>query len=984
MPEELLDRAAEAMTFLKGASVAARTPLSVTAAAVGGEPVSFAAAMQLPFQPFAVGDAWGAPWDTWWFHLTGVTGAAGQAVVSIDLGGDATGFAAEGLLYRNGEPVQGLARHHHDYRWGESAVAEPVDIFVEAASNPQAWVNGGPAAPLPAGVQSGPLLWTLRRAEVGTLHPDVRRLFYDLSVLRDLAALSAEWRPALEKVLGELDLADLDATLPAALTQVDASWRTGEARRPRLFAIGNSHIDSAWLWPVRETRRKIARTTANLLAYMDEYDDYRFAISQPQQLAWLRDDQPALFERLRQRVADGRVLPVGAMWVEPDCNMPSGESLIRQMLHGQRFWRDQFGVEAEEVWLPDVFGYPATLPGLMRGAGISRFLTQKMSWNETNRIPRTSFWWEGVDGARVLAHLPPADTYTGNTDAAQLDAAGSRLAEHGLDAGIYLYGFGDGGGGPTRLQIDRIRRMRDVDALPRVDSGVSVSEFWAELARDADRLPDWVGELYLEKHRGTLTTQARVKAANRRLEGELHELELWASTGDLAAYPATELDAMWSELLLHQFHDMLPGSSIGWVHSDTTAAYDRISARAAQLRDELLQQIVGVGDHDVAVNASPFARAEAADVNGATRWVEVPPMAAAPLSGAPADGAPRAVEVGSDFMDNGILRITWDATGVVTSVIDLRVRRELVRPGRGFGMLQLLDDRPAAWDAWDVDAWTMATAIDLVSCDSVAIVETGPLRGVLEVRRRAGDSTFVQRITVTAGSSRLDFETVVDWHERHTMLKLAFPVDVQSRVLTAEIQYGAVDRPTHSNTSWDAARFEVCAHRWVDLRESEFGVAVLNDGRYGHDVFDGAVRVSLLRSPTWPDADADQGRHRVTVSVLPHDGSRLPVVREAWALNTPLRFVRGAGDLALGPLFSVDDDLAVVSAVKRAEDGSGVVVRLHDAGGSRRRVHLATRLPMATIQPVDHLERALGEPGPLGELEITLGAHEVRTFLLTP
>jgi len=981
---EALDRAAAAIAALREAEIIARTPLTVTAAAVGGEPIPYDAALRLPFAPVAVGAAWGAPWDTWWFRFTGAVPDAptvGEAsvVVTIDLGCDSTGFGAEGLAYRGGVPVQGLAGRHRELRWAEQAApGAAVEVVVEAAANPQAWVAGRAAEALPTGVQSGPLLWTLRQADIGVLRPDVRRLAHDLSVLRDLAAVSADWLPALDKVLDELDVSRLGATLDAALAQAAAVGRAGDPRRSQLYAVGNSHIDSAWLWPIRETRRKIARTVASLLAYMDEHDGYRFAVSQPQQLAWLREDHPSLFARLGERVAEGRVLPVGAMWVEPDCNMPSGESLIRQMVHGQRFWRDAFGVEATEVWLPDVFGYPATLPSLMHGAGIRRFLTQKMSWNETNRIPRTSFWWEGPDGARVLAHLPPADTYTGTTGSDQLAAAGQRLTEHGQQIGLYLYGYGDGGGGPTRSHIERLHRLADVDALPRVQTGVSVAEFWSALEEQAESLPDWVGELYLEKHRGTLTTQARLKAANRRLEGELRELELWSCASDLAAYPTDDLHHLWSELLLHQFHDMLPGSSIAWVHADTAAAYERMTSRCSTLRDAAMRRLVGSGDVQMVVNASPFARAEVAEADGQPIWVEVPALAASPVQHS---HAPAPVVVGRDHMDNGVLRVAWDANGCITSVVDQRCGRELVRAGRRLGVLQLLDDRPAQWDAWDVDAWTMATAHDVRSADAVEVVESGPLRAVLEVRRRTGASTFTQRVTLAAGSARLDFQTVVDWQEQHTMLKIAFPVDVQSRLLSAEIQYGAVDRPIHANTSWDAARFEVCAHRWVDLRESDFGVAVLNDGRYGHDVCGGAVRVSLLRSPTWPDATADRGRHCVNVALLPHDGTRLPVLREAWSLNTPLRMLPGSGS-AVAPLITVDDDRVVVAAVKRAEDGSGVVVRLHEAVGGRRRVRLRTRLPFNRLQPVDHLERPLEEACPLDDAVITMGAHEVRSFLL--
>lgn len=989
--------AAAAVAALAGTAITDRRPLSVLAAAVGGEPIPRADAGRLSYRPLAVGEPWGAAWDTWWFRLTGrvPTSWAGRAVtVRIGLGEGWPGFSGEGLLYREGVPVAGVGPRHEEYQWAKRAAGgEEVRLEVEAAANPQAF-----GRQLPVGVDAGgPLTQVLAAAELVLVDEDVRGLTLDCAVL-------LESMPTLASSDAPEVLAAVESALDAAAAGEAGAGRRRVARwlaappsgRSRVLAVGNSHLDTAWLWPYRETRRKIARTVATMLALMDRYPDYTFALSQPQQVAWLREDHPTLFERLSRRVAEGRVEPVGAMWVEPDCNLTSGESLLRQMLHGQRFWRDAFGCEAAEVWLPDVFGYGATLPTLMNAAGLHRFVTQKLSWNDTNTFPYNTFWWEGLDGSRVLAHFPPAATYTGTFDAAEVARAALPPGGGGrAGLALYLYGYGDGGGGPTPEQLERARRMGGVASLPAVDLG-RVATFFEGVESRPGGVPEWVGELYLEKHRGTYTTHADFKRSNRRLEQLLLAAELWCAEayGADSDYPAEALDTAWKTLLRNQFHDVLPGTSITWVHqearrehAETERAVDAVVLEA-QRRIADVERATATSGGTQAFNAAPVRVQGVVDLDGTPLWVDVPPLGHAPVRIGRArqrpDGVAPVERHGRSFA-NGLVRVEWDEAGHLVSVQDLVLGREVVPQRERANLLQLSRDKPREWDAWDIDRESMSGAVDVLVADRVEVVEESPLRMTLVARRRFGPSTFEQRVSLAAGARRVDFETTVDWHHEHTLLKVAFPVDVRASQATCEVAFGHVRRPTRPNTSWELAKYEVPAHRWVDLSEDGFGAALLNDGRYGHDVADRRIRMSLLRSPLWPDATADRGVSTVRYALVPHDGDwrRAGVLDEAARLNTPLRFVDGAAlPASPDPLVAVDAPGVVVTAVKRAEDGEGLVVRVVESFGGTRSATVRPRAGRGSVQDVDALERPLGAPRPLhpaGE-RITLRPFEIRTL----
>ena len=1026
-PESL--RRARAQRVLREVVPKGRRPLTapvrITAHHVGGEPITYAEAVSRSFRPFEVGDAWGPAWDTTWFHVTGrVPGDwAGREVVLVVRIGYAggTGFGAEAMVWRDGEPVQAITPNHD-----EVVVGGPdVDLMIEAAANPS--VLRIDPAPMYLPDYGGSPLFRLAACHLAVADRGVEALWEDWSLLMELYdglpaqdARRAQVLRALERAGRVLDPDEVGGTARAAREVLGpALAKPANASAHRYMAVGNAHIDSAWLWPVRETRRKVARTFSTALGLMEHYPEYRFTASQAQQLAWVREDHPGLFERIRKRVDEGRFEVVGSMWVEADCNLPSGESLVRQVVHGKRFFSEELGVETRSLWLPDVFGYPANLPQILALAGVRWFLTQKMSWNQVNRFPYHTFWWEGIDGTRVLSHFPPADTYVGDMSVGQLAYGAANFAEKALtDTSMYLYGWGDGGGGPTRHMLERARRLADLEGAPRVVPATSTEAFEAiEADAPLDELPVWAGELYLEIHRGTYTTHAEVKRANRKLELALRDAELWSLAAESlalpgAAYPATELDAAWKTLLLHQFHDIIPGSSIHWVYRDTERDHAEVAAVTAGLVDSALdalsRAVPAVGAEPTLVfNPLSWPRQEVVDVSGRPALVRAPACGWAVqdvASGREPPPGVAPVEVGDGWMANGVVRVAWDAAGRLTSLVHLPSGREALAPGLPGNVLQVHRDRPVEYDAWDIDAEAYDEAVDLTSAEEVVVCEAHHLRAAVRIVRRHGRSTIEQRLVLRAGSPSLEFETVADWHEPRQLLKAAFPVAVHSPRATFEVQFGHLERPTHANTTWDQARFEVCAHTWADLSESGFGVALLNDCKYGHDVRGNVMRLTLLRCPTWPDPVADQGRHEFTYAVMPHAGDAAAggVVAAAHGLNSPLR-VRtlaagaGAGVEARAPepagaaaaeasVVTVDDPGAVVTAVKRPDRGPGVVVRLYEAFGGRRTARVRWGLPASgtlSVTEVDLLERPTGRPverdGATAVVE--LGPFEIRTLL---
>ncbi|MHB9854885.1 alpha-mannosidase [Streptomyces krungchingensis] len=991
---------------IKPATYAATVPLVVEAWQAPGEPVPFEEAAAAPYAPFAMDTPWGPPWGTTWFRMRGQVPAeyAGRRVEAvIDLGfvGDWPGNQAEALVHlADGTPLKAVNPLNQYVPIARQAVGgEPVEYLVEAASNPDI-LAGDFAGPTPLGdvLTAGDTpLYTFRRADIAVLDEDVWHLDLDIQVLRELMLELGEHDPrrheimhALDRALDLLDLDDISGSAPAVRAALEPVLsKPAHASAHIVSGVGHAHIDSAWLWPIRETKRKTSRTFSNVTSLADEYEEFVFACSQAQQYEWVRDNYPHVWARIQESVKKGQWAPVGGMWVEADGNLPGGEALARQLVHGKRFFIEHFGVETKGVWLPDSFGYNAAYPQLAKLAGNEWFLTQKISWNQTNKFPHHTFWWEGIDGTRIFTHFPPVDTYNARFSGEEMALAVRNYREKGgATRSLAPFGWGDGGGGPTREIMERARRLKDLEGSAKVEVE-HPDAFFAKARAEYPDAPVWVGELYLELHRATYTSQARTKQGNRRSEHRLREAELWATTAALHApgyaYPYEEFDRLWKTVLLHQFHDILPGSSIAWVHREAEAEYARVGRELEELTAAAITALGSGGTH--VFNTSPYDRAEVVrTTDGTPAYVQVPANGSAPLADA---RPPQPVTVSGRVLDNGLVRVRVGEDGTLSSVRDLRADREVLAD-RG-NLLRLHTDLPNYWDAWDIDKHYKNRYTDLLESDSVTVVEDDPLAGAIRVTRSFGKgSTITQTITVRAGSPRIDFETDIDWHESEKILKAAFPVDIRAPHSSAEIQFGHVQRPTHTNTSWEAARFEVYGHRWVHIGEPGYGVAVINDSTYGHDVSrtvreDGGttttVRLSLVRAPRVPDPGADQGRHRFTYSLLP-GASIEDAVAEGYALNLPLRPAEAHGPAE--PVVSVDGEGVTVEAVKLADDASGdVVVRLYESRGGRATGTLRTGFPLAAAQVTDLLERPLSRADTDGNaVPLTLRPFEVLTLRL--
>ncbi len=785
--------------------------------------------------------------------------------------------------------------------------------------------------------------------------------------------------------------------------------------------VGHAHIDVAWLWTLSQTRRKVARTFSTALRLMEQYREFKFTQSQPQLYQYIADDHPEIMAQIKQRVAEGRWETIGGMWVEADCNLTGAEALARQFLLGRRYFLETFGArESPVLWLPDVFGYAWQLPQLIQQAGLSYFVTAKLSWNQYNRIPYDQFWWQGLDGTRILTYFVTTSkpgwwgaTYSADLSPEEIIATWNGGQQKELrNEFMIAYGHGDGGGGPTRVMLDRSREMVAHPGLPRVQLSTAI-DFMEALEREAgDKLPTWNGELYLELHRGTYTSQARNKRENRKCEFLLHDAEFlaaWASLSGDFAYPHDELRRAWELLCLNQFHDIIPGSSIQQVYVDSLRDYEEIQRIGEQIREDALISLDNFLPSETALaiyNPTSFPRSDVVEVSG--EWLtdktivttldgktlpaqrtrdgmlvkcpvappygvlalrlcvgEIPAAEYALYVGdvqsAPEDEGASAMCL--RVMENPLLRIEFDKAGDIVRLYDKRVRREVLVAGQLANQWQIFEDRPLDWEAWDIDIFYDEKMWLAEPADSIEVVEKGPLRACLEIRRRVFNSEIVQRVYMVADSARIDFDTKINWQERRLLLKVAFPVDILSPRATYEIQWGNVERPTHSNTSWDWARFESCAHKWVDLSEGDYGVSLLNDCKYGHDISGNVLRLTALKGAMFPDPDADLGEHRFTYSLLPHTGDwRNGTVAAAYGLNNPLIVhqvqgkPQGAFDADRSSLAHVDVPQIIVETLKQAEDGDGLIVRLYEHERTKREFDLRAGFPLAEAYRCNLLE----------------------------
>lgn len=880
------------------------------------EPVPFAEKESGAYLPLTGGTRWGKGWDCAWIRLTGHIPEAkdGYApALLLDVGGEAC------LYDEAGVPLKGFTNVQSEFTVALGKPAKQAFLLPEAyyGKDVTLWADAGANDLFGAKPENGIFI----RAEAAYCDIAARDLYYDLELLAyvcehaDGDGIRKEARDCFERAYAERSR-EIAAEF---LQKPSVSDFT-------VTALGHAHLDLAWLWPIRETKRKALRTLSTVVSHMERYPDYRFGVSQPQLLQWVKETAPALFEKLKALYREGRLELQGGMWVESDTNLPGGESLVRQFLYGMKFWKEEFGQEQRMLWLPDVFGYAAQIPQLMKQTGLPYFLTTKLSWNAVNKFPYASFRWIGADGSEVLAHMPPEGNYNSAARADSLSRAVTGSTEKAVFPGaMLLYGIGDGGGGPGMEHLERLAREKSLRGLPKVRQAHAVT-FFDELNTAREALPSWKGELYLEKHQGTYTSQGRTKAANRACERALHEIELLGAAAKCLrptyVYPKKRIETIWKEVLLYQFHDILPGSCIARVYRETEVRYGKLLEELKEIQKELFAVLL-TGEGESVFNASPYANAEAvaSEKGYLQNKKQAEPLCFTPFF----RKRGHKMRYGDTFMENSRLRVGFLPDGRIGSVADLSGREYL----RGAGnALHVYADHEDAWEVPAPEKWgeplPMKQTSVRVSQKGNALVRTS--------RYVCGKNVIRQQVILREDSARIDFVTEADWNESHRMLRADFPLAVTSETATCGIQFGAVRRPTTQNTTWEQAKREVCFHKYADISDDLRGAAVLSDCKYGVCVRDSVLSVTLLRSPTYPGEGADLGTHRFTYSFLPHEGGVGEVLQPAYALEYPLSVLQGSCELT-EPFVTCDGLCA--ETVKPAEDGNGVIVRLYNPRNCR-------------------------------------------------
>lgn len=977
----------------------------------------FRSVPKLDYQPAKLGQSWGDSWGSAWFRgavripdeLDGAT-----LYIRAETGGTESLFLVDGVhrgVFDVFHPVRLLTLIGQGEKTYEIAL-EAYAGHSFPGTQPYDYVR-----PTENAVVVTPGCRTFQGVELVSERTDVSAFVTELRALRQISeALDAHSlrRARIQTVFGEIH-----RLVYAKPEETDeATWREAiaqarEAMRPLLEAkngtsaptmsiIGHSHIDTAWLWPISETWRKLARTYSSVLSLLDQYPEFRFTQSAAYHYDMVRKLYPEIFARVQQRVKEGRWEVNGSMWIEPDCNLPSGESFVRQLLVGQRATREMFGVTSDCLWQPDVFGYSAALPQILQKADVKYFLTTKLSWNDTNRFPYDTFVWQGIDGTTVLSHF---NEMQGWPDPESLTRLWGQVQHKDVqDRRLVGFGHGDGGGGPMAEMIEIARLTEDLEGCPKTKYA-SMSDFMNGVRDELHDLPRWVGELYLELHRGTLTAIAAIKRFNRKCEFALRDAELAATLAALKgqAYPREAILDTWKRLLLNQFHDILPGSSIAEVNDEAFETFALCLQEANTLRDQALG---GDGDGVVVLNSLSWDRVgeivlkglpeglQPAGVSQAiedvagekalvVHGVQIPALSAVslPLQAVRPDGS-SAFEVDGLEVRTPFAHVRFTETGRIESFFDLAARRELVTSGGLFNNLLIGEDVPAAWDNWDIDRdqrHKMQPAGPLVKREVVA---DGPLQLRIRFEYDLGrESRLVQDVVFHSTTPRVDFDTRVDWHERYQFLKVGFALDVLAETARHEIQFGHVVRNTHDNTSQDRAQFDVCAHKWTDISETAYGVAFLNDCKYACTIKDGEYRLSLIKSGRRPDPRGDEGVHQFAYAMLPHEGgfSVESVVRPAYEFNVDVPVV--AGGAASSSLIQIDTPNVIVEAVKWAEDEDAVIVRLYEASKTGTHAKVSFGFAVRSVEETNLLEeRAEAVSLADGGVELYFHPFEIKTL----
>ena len=932
------------------------------------EPIPFDQLDRSAFTPLRPGVNWGRKYDCAWLRITGRLPAGREdAVVLLGIRGESLVYSSAGEILDSVSTVWMIGDLPHSggkYR----AVRCPcppggeIELFVDTAYNGFLLYDFGSAR--------------YHGAFAAVCDRDAYTYYYDFLTLTLLAAATDD-----KALAGELRRA-LNRSYTQCFTKGDgqaaqamlAPLLNAASQSPFTYsAVGHGHLDMAWLWPLRETRRKAARTYIKALNNMEAYSNYIYGTSQPQQLLWMKQEHPVLYRRIRQAVADGRMELQGAFWVECDTNLPGGESLVRQALLGRRFLSREFGEKADSIrlcWLPDAFGYSGNLPQILKKSGMDWFSTIKLAWNKVNRFPYRSFRWQGIDGSTVLVHMPPEGDYNSRGAADGLLKGIRQYPEKELNAALLVYGSGDGGGGPGEVHLEVTGREHNLRGLPKVEYATADSFF--RRLEQMDIPHTHVGELYLETHQGTYTTQGKIKYYNRLLERKLHNAEALAvCTGSDCR---SVLEPHWRDLLLNQFHDIIPGSSITRVNREAEETYRGIDEALESYISGLMAGLRQDGGGPAAINLTSFARGEYLKVNQEWYRAEVEPYAAAALR--PTGDFPEPRFTG-DTLTNGLITLRFDDAGTIVSLVDAEGREH---SGGGLNRLVLhRDPYQFPFDAWDIDQKYHKKAGRRLKASAAKSYSDGPT-AVREHTYRYPGLIIVQKVILEDGSDIVRFDTKVKWHKKHRMLRAEFYPAHYDDSVRCEIQFGHIIRSTTEDDPVQAAQFEICAHKWVATRNGQAGFALLNDCKYGHRAKNGSISLNLLRAPSFPDKTADRGEHHFCYAICPFaEDDLVKVVREAYRLNNPLLPLLPGQGILMESLAHTDNPAVVLETIKPAEEGGGVVLRLYECLGAPAYTALYTRLPHKHAFDVDLLERKLA-PADLARLEF--GPFEIKTILL--
>lgn len=959
------------------------------------EPVSFSEKTSGEYKIGVIGESWGELWDCAWANIKGSVpeeNLEDNIVLLLDFNGEACVFDEEG------SPLRGLTNVSSGFDYDLGMPGKRVFRYLkegEQIADINLWVELG-MNDLFGEYKDGGILKTL---SVAICDENMRQLYYDFYVLYDLLENISEKSARYTTILNALDDAKnvlcnytSDEVELARIILKKELDKQGPTPSLSISAIGHAHIDLAWLWPIRETKRKAGRTFSTVLDLMNRYPDYVFGASQPQLYDWVKTDYPKLYDKIKARIDEGRWEAQGGMWVEPDTNITGGESLVRQIMYGKKFFKEEFNKEMKTLWLPDVFGYTGALPQILKKSNIDYFMTIKLSWSEHNEFPHHTFNWEGIDGTNIITHMPPTGTYNDPVTPKYIKRAEENYKDVGVtDECLVLFGIGDGGGGPGAEHLERLKRVKNLDGLVPVRQRQSI-DFFEDLEKSEgiSKLKKWVGELYLEKHQGTYTTQSKTKCYNRKLEILMREWEFVSSLCKIKFgddYESELIEEVWKEILLYQFHDILPGSSIKRVYDEAEARYQILMELVTEKVNEKYKRISthlsGTSSKAYAVfNSLSWERKEWISIEDKDFKVEVPALGYTIIDFDLVEDEKYNIIANKDKLENELIVVRFNKNGFIKSIIDKECNREIIKGGIANEMTLYYDCN----NAWDIEIDYTKRVPETMKLVNRDYSINGPKASIIQ-KFEYKEIVLTQEIIIQEGSKLITFKTDVDWNTKNMMLRTSFPVDIHSDFATCNIQFGNIKKATHENTSWDMARFEVCAHKWIDISQNDYGVALLNDCKYGHNVRDNVLDINLLRSTSYPGEQADQGEHHFEYAIYPHVGNEVTsdVVKKGYEFNIPMNIAKTGNEIKseeIENLISVSNDSIIVETIKEAEDKTGVVVRIYEPNGINQKITMSTNTNFKKASFVNLMEEHELEISKSSEFDVDFMPYEIKTIKL--